>query len=107
MERQQQEEAAQHLVVDADPSQRQDGRGVQRRKRPRAGPAVGSEPRADGSHQGQVGELGGEDDDLEGQASRPKRLKPSRKKRRSLSGRMVPCACGAKMATRKSWKFWM
>ena len=25
----------------------------------------------------------------------------------ALKGRMVPCACGAKMATRKSWKFRM
>ena len=29
------------------------------------------------------------------------------KKARSLSGRMVPCAFGPNIASRKSWKFWM
>src|ERR1017187_6291272 len=42
---------------------------------------------------------------LKGGASSPNRLNPSMKNARSLKGRMVPCACGAKMATRKSWKF--
>ena len=44
---------------------------------------------------------------LKGSASSPNRLKPAMKNARSLSGRMVPCAIGAKIATRKSWKFWM
>ena len=44
---------------------------------------------------------------LKGSASSPNRLKPAGKTARSLSGRMVPCACGAKIAIRKSWKFWM
>jgi hypothetical protein len=44
---------------------------------------------------------------LKGSASSPNKLKPSIKNARSLSGRIVPWACGAKIASRKSWKFWM
>src|ERR1022692_619413 len=79
----QQEEAAQHLVIDAAPAQGLDARTVEHPENggeePR--PAQSGEPRADGSHQRQVGELGGEDDYLEGQRIQPEEAESQHEKR--------------------------
>ena len=82
VKRQQQEEAAHHLVVDATPAQGLDGGAVEHPEdggeEPR--PAESGEPRADGRHQRQVGELRSEDDDLEGQRVQSEEAEPQHEK---------------------------
>src|ERR1019366_7041851 len=75
--------AAQHLVVDAAPSQRLDARTVEHPEngREETRPAQSGEPRADRGHQRQIGELGGEDDYLEGQRVQPEEAESQHEER--------------------------
>ena len=92
MKSQQQEETAQHLVVNANPTKWQNPGAVERPENggEKTGPPQSSQSGADGGHQRQIGKLCGEDDNLEGERIQPEQAEPGQEERALAQGAYGP-----------------